>query len=168
MDSLKQCGDCSLCCKLLGIAALDKPQGQWCSHCAAPKGCTIYDTRPQECRDFACLWLENRRLGPEWQPTHSKMVLYLIDGGARLIVHVDQGFPDAWRRPHYYQQLKAWARQWIRTGPHVAVRIGSRVIAILPDRDVDLGQVGAGDKIFIGEQMTSAGLRYVATKQTVS
>lgn len=166
MQSEKQCGECSLCCKLLGIAALDKPQGQWCTHCAAPKGCSIYERRPQECRDFACLWLENLALGPEWQPARCKMVLYLIDGGARLIVHVDPGSPEVWRLEPYYRQLKAWARQWIRTGPHVAVRIGSRLVAILPDRDVDLGHVAKGDKIFIGERMSPAGPRYVATKHS--
>jgi hypothetical protein len=162
----KECGDCSLCCKLLGIEALNKPQGQWCPHCAKSQGCTIYDARPQECRDFACIWLENAALGPEWRPSRSKIVLYLIGDGARLIAHVDQGSRDAWQKEPYYGQLKRWARQWIKTGPNVVVRIGSRLIAILPDRDVDLGRVQKGDVIFIGERMTANGPRYVAEKVT--
>lgn len=163
-ETHKECGACSLCCKLLGIEELSKPQGTWCPHCAKPSGCTIYDRRPQECRDFACGWLENPALGPDWQPSRCKIVLYFIDDGARLIAHVDRGTPDAWRREPYYGQLRSWARRWIRTGPKVVVRIGSRLIAILPDRDVDLGNVAKGETIFIGERMTPAGPRYVAEK----
>ena len=28
----RACGACSLCCKLLPIAALDKPHDRWCMH----------------------------------------------------------------------------------------------------------------------------------------
>jgi hypothetical protein len=160
----RECGDCSLCCKLLGIEELGKPQGQWCPHCVKPNGCAIYDQRPQECRDFSCGWLESSSLGPEWQPSRCKIVLYVSEDGARMIAQVDLGTPNAWREEPYYRQLKAWARQWIKTGPNVVVRIGSRVVVVLPDRDVDLGRVAKGEKIFIGERMTTAGPRYVAEK----
>lgn len=158
----RECGTCALCCKLLGIAALDKPAGTWCANCAPPHGCTIYDTRPQECRDFACVWLESKVLGEEWKPSRSKIVLYLIDDGSRLIAHVDNGAPNAWREQPYYDQLKLWARRGMRSGPKVVVRVGERLVAILPDRDVDLGRVAKGDTIFIGEKLTPTGLRYVA------
>lgn len=52
-----ECGDCSLCCKLLGIKELDKPKLQWCSHCSPGNGCKIYQDRPQSCREFECMWL---------------------------------------------------------------------------------------------------------------
>lgn len=156
------CGTCSLCCKLLGIGALDKRAGAWCSKCAPPNGCTIYDTRPTECREFSCAWLDSPTLSEEWKPARSKIVLYAIDGGARLIAHVDPGSPNVWREQPFYDQLKSWSRRGIRSGPSVVVRIDNRLIAILPDRDVDLGRVGAGDGIFIGERMTPAGPRYVA------
>jgi len=60
----RQCGSCSLCCKLLPIAKSDvfdfeKAAGEWCSHCAPGLGgCTIYDTRPQGCRNYKCEWLK--------------------------------------------------------------------------------------------------------------
>ena len=164
----RSCGTCSLCCKLVGIEALDKKAGVWCPHCDAPNGCTIYQGRPKECREFACLWLEDQRLGDEWKPAHSKIVLYVVDNGARLIALVDPGSPHAWRRQPYYDQLKAWARRGIRSGPKVVVRIDSRLIAILPDRDVDLGRLAKGDGIFIGVRMTPEGPRYVAEKVPVA
>ncbi|MCC6315206.1 MAG: hypothetical protein IT337_14475 [Thermomicrobiales bacterium] len=161
MAPARDCGTCSLCCKLLGIGALGKPTGSWCPHCAPPAGCGIYESRPQECRDFACLWLESEALGEEWRPSRSKIVLYLVDG-ERLVAHVDVGSPAAWRSEPYYGQLKSWARQGMRGGPKVVVRVGERLVAILPDRDVDLGRVARGDGIFIGERMTPAGPSYVA------
>ena len=60
----RSCGECSLCCKLLRIEAFNKPVGTWCSHCAPGRGgCTIYETRPTECRDFYCAWLTTPALG---------------------------------------------------------------------------------------------------------
>jgi hypothetical protein len=38
----KQCGDCTLCCKVMAIEMLAKPAGAWCPHCTAKRGCTIY------------------------------------------------------------------------------------------------------------------------------
>jgi hypothetical protein len=52
----RECGDCTLCCKLLGVKKISKPQGQWCQHCQIGKGCKIYAQRPKECEDFTCLW----------------------------------------------------------------------------------------------------------------
>ncbi|MFO1185048.1 MAG: hypothetical protein U1E56_09700 [Bauldia sp.] len=164
----RDCGTCSLCCKLVGIEALDKPVGQWCPHAKPGRGCAIYDRRPLECRDFSCLWLENDRLGEEWRPSRSKIVLYRIDDGRRLVAHLDTGSPGAWRQEPYYSQLKAWARGMASGGPQVVVRIGDRIIAILPNSDVDLGPLSAGDIVFIGAVMTPAGPDYVARKLTAA
>lgn len=163
-QNARECGTCSLCCKLVGIEALSKPPGAWCPNCKPGVGCGIYADRPQECRDFACAWLENQQLGDEWQPIRSKIVLYFIDDGARLIAHVDSGSPNAWRERPYYEQLKAWSRRWFRSGPKVVVRVGERIIAILPDADVDLGRPAKGDSIFIGEVRTPTGPRFVAQR----
>src|SRR5215831_7728616 len=84
----RSCGDCSLCCKVMGIAALDKPEGVWCGHFARGVGCAIYADRPQECRAFVCQWLVNANFGPEWKPNKCKMVL-VGDGPRRLGVHVE-------------------------------------------------------------------------------
>ena len=156
VNPARACGTCSLCCKLLGIGALEKPAGTWCQHCAPPGGCRIYDSRPTECRSFSCVWLESAVLGPEWWPVRSKMVLYLLDGGTRLMVHVDPGSPGIWRQPPYHAQLRAWADRSNRIGgPSVVVRVGEKLIAILPDEDVDLGRVARGDQIFIGRRIVA-------------
>ena len=41
-DAARQCGDCSLCCKVLGIPELNKPKDAWCPQlCAAGTGCRM-------------------------------------------------------------------------------------------------------------------------------
>lgn len=164
----RSCGNCSLCCKVVGIEALQKPVGQWCPHAKPGRGCAIYDTRPEECRHFSCVWLHNDRLGEEWRPSRSKIVLYMIDEGQRLIAHLDAGAPGVWREEPFYSQLKAWSRQMTAGGPQVVVRVGERIIAILPDKDVDLGPLAAGDVVFIGEVMTPTGPQFAARKLTAA
>jgi hypothetical protein len=61
----RTCGDCSLCCKLINVREpLNKPRDVWCQHCRPGKGgCSIYDTRPDVCRGFACDWLVKPNFG---------------------------------------------------------------------------------------------------------
>ena len=43
----RACGNCSLCCKLLAIAELNKPIDTWCPHARPGRGgCSIYPDRP--------------------------------------------------------------------------------------------------------------------------
>lgn len=52
----RACGTCSACCTSMAVEEIGKVQDVACDKLAA-KGCGIYDTRPQSCRDFKCLWL---------------------------------------------------------------------------------------------------------------
>jgi hypothetical protein len=74
-DAQRQCGDCSLCCKVLGIPELNKPKDEWCPNFAAGIGCRIYADRPPSCHNFACRWLNDATMGPEWKPSLCKMVI---------------------------------------------------------------------------------------------
>jgi uncharacterized protein len=112
----RQCGECSLCCKLPAINELNKPANTWCRHvdhdCG---GCSIYQDRPSVCRGFTCGWLEDLDFGDEWFPAISKMVIT----SPPLCVNVDPAFPNAWKLEPYYSQLKKLARKqkiWIRVG----------------------------------------------------
>ena len=60
----RQCGECSMCCKLLDIDEPDikKLQNVWCQHCIPGKGCGIYDNRPATCANFACQWLIDKSM----------------------------------------------------------------------------------------------------------
>jgi hypothetical protein len=95
-------------------------------------------------------------LGPEWKPERAKFALVKTEGGRRLTALVDPGFPSAWRRSPYYENLKQWAAEAVRRLPDiylVDILIGTRAIVILPDREVDLGTLGADEMIQLGHAM---------------
>ena len=159
----RNCGECSLCCKLAKIVELDKPEGVWCRHCAPGRGgCTIYETRPPVCRNWNCNWILEPALGPEWRPLISKMILYYENDGRRLCVRVDPGYAGSWRREPYYSQLKHCARTAIDAHQQVVVYIRKRAIVVLPDKDVDLGDLEVGDQIWVGAQNTPKGKTWYA------
>jgi hypothetical protein len=158
----RSCGTCALCCKLVGIAELNKPMGQWCPHCLKRGGCGIYPSRPEECRTFNCGWLTNAEIGEEWLPTRSKMVLHHVtDAGVnKLVVHVDPGSPLAWKNEPYYSQLKRWARNFEAQNGLVNLYIGKRVIVLLPQKEVDLGTFNIGDTFRYEKWRVGSGWEY--------
>lgn len=165
MTTGRSCGECSLCCKLAQVDELDKPSGVWCRHCAPGRGgCTIYETRPAVCRSWHCSWILDASLGPEWRPLTCKMILFFEKGGSRLCVRVEPTHADVWRREPYYGQLKRWSHGAVAARRQIVVYIKKRVIVILPDKDVDFGDVELGEQIWVGAQDTPAGRVWNAAK----
>lgn len=146
----RACGACSLCCKLLRIDEIAKPEATWCTHCAPGRGgCQIYDSRPGDCRTFNCAWLTAAEIGPEWHPEKCKMVLYVEADGQRIALHVDPARPQAWRQEPYYGQLKEWASRGVEAKRQVVIYIKDRAIVVLPGAEVDLGVMARGDQIVV-------------------
>lgn len=85
-----ECGDCNLCCKVMGISELNKPPGPWCSHAVKGKGCGIYEQRPGSCRQFGCFWLLGN-LAPEYKPNKVKAVIAIPPGEDHVRVYLDAG-----------------------------------------------------------------------------
>jgi hypothetical protein len=74
--SRNECGGCTLCCKMVRVEEIEKPAGEWCSHCSLGKGCQIYDTRPTECKTWDCLWLQGAFGNhPDLRPDKCKVVV---------------------------------------------------------------------------------------------
>ena len=141
----RECGKCSMCCKLLAVAELAKPANVWCKHDPGQGGCGIYQTRPGICRTYACGWLMSENVGEEWYPLKSHMILTLapIDGVMTCTVSVDGKHPWAWREPPYYGQLKRMAFSGLRPSrPEeirlVQVRAQGRVWLLMDDDDVEI------------------------------
>lgn len=138
----RSCGTCTLCCKVIAVVDFDKQPGVWCPHCIRSKGCGIYETRPKDCRTFFCHWMVEKGLGPEWKPERAKFALVTTLGG--ITAFVDPGFAGSWRASPYYETLKRWAAEGLRSNDGVrivAIRIGARTIVVLPDREIDMGTV---------------------------
>src|SRR5581483_5571289 len=97
----RNCGKCSLCCKLPSVSELNKPIDTWCKHAAlGGGGCLIYAERPQNCRGFICGWLSGK-VDDKWFPARCKMIImqrvppYSVEEQGMLVT-VDPDYPNAW------------------------------------------------------------------------
>ncbi|MEZ5743057.1 MAG: hypothetical protein R3D89_04835 [Sphingomonadaceae bacterium] len=143
----RECGSCSMCCKLLAIAELEKPGDVWCEHVIKRKGCAIYEQRPAPCAKFACGYLTWPVAGEHWLPSACKMVM-AFRNEASLTVFVDRSRPNAWKADPHYSDLKRWAREFENGTLHqIILAIGSKRIAIFPDHDVEFASIAEDETI---------------------
>ena len=163
----RACGTCKLCCKVAAVEEFAKPMAVWCPHCQRGNGCAIYISRPPSCRSFYCQWMLVPGLGDEWKPERAKFALVRTEGGHRLTALVDPGYPVAWRRSPYFENLKHWAAQAAQKWPElhlVDVMIGTHCIVLLPDREVDMGTLAAGEMIQLTARMVGPSRVFDACK----
>jgi hypothetical protein len=83
----RQCGSCTLCCKLLPVhhgAAINgvdlpgswhKPANTRCQFQRHGKGCSIYNARPISCQLWTCRWLVNDDTGDLQRPDRAHYVI---------------------------------------------------------------------------------------------
>lgn len=128
------CGDCTFCCRAMGVTELDKPENVWCTFVRRkPSGCSIYDERPKSCREFECYWLatqtsdipENRMTLP-FRPDKSRVMIVESDT-QRLIARCDPREPLAFLKQPMWTFLYTCALT--RT---VYVLAGSRLFKVHP------------------------------------
>lgn len=55
---VNKCGSCQVCCELLQIEEINKPDFKICPN-QFYGGCKIYEERPASCRVYECSWLRN-------------------------------------------------------------------------------------------------------------
>jgi hypothetical protein len=142
----RECGTCSLCCKLLNVPEVGKKNHEWCPHCRPGKGgCSIYETRPDICRGYGCVWLVNLNFNDDWFPQKCGIVGDVYgygDNVPQVRFFVDPETPDCWREEPYYSKIKSIALQGLRgeivAGAMVStiVRIKGNSILVLPNKDI--------------------------------
>jgi hypothetical protein len=152
----RDCGTCTMCCKVLGIPELKKPRGDWCEHCDIGKGCKIYDQRPKVCRGFNCVYILDPDFPEEWKPNNSRMVV--VRENSAITVHVDPNMPSIWRDAPYFMNFKRWATDLENEKGSVFIYIGARVIVILPDKEIDLGVIADDETILMSQKVSSSGI----------
>ena len=158
----RACGSCTMCCKVLLVGEIAKPPGVWCKQAKPGTGCAIYAGRPESCRAYYCEWMVNSAFGPEWKPDSAKFAVSPPTSGSNLLIAVDPNFPNAWRKEPYHSQIRRWVKAFEPMGRFIIVRTGSRCLALLPDKEIDLGAVEANDEIMIGRDGGPAGYVYSA------
>jgi hypothetical protein len=113
-------------------------QHDWCRY-ACSKGCAIYKDRPQECRDFHCMYLVSEQIPDYWYPKLSKIVINpkLDDSeGAFVSFVVDPSYPTRWREEPWISDIKKMALAGIE-GRH-----GSRwtTVVMIRDKSIVIGK----------------------------
>ena len=102
---MKDCGECSLCCKLLDVPNL-AGSGEWCPHCKPGKGgCSIYDNRPKECLGFDCFW--RAESWPDYlRPDRCKVIFEALPGVKTILISIEPSKPDAWKKKNIVDVIK--------------------------------------------------------------
>ena len=106
----RSCGSCTLCCKVLDIEHFEKPAGKLCVHCVLGKGCTTYETRPEVCQDYECLWLTERDVPPMLKPDRIGTLFMEDPDNEDYLAVCDPSKPLAWRNPIVFKHLVAMAK----------------------------------------------------------
>lgn len=95
---MKECGECSLCCKLLELPNVSKA-GQWCPHCmpgSKEGGCTIHANRPSFCKGFHCFWRAESWLD-KYRPDRCDVIFEALPGVYTILISINPSNPDAWK-----------------------------------------------------------------------
>ena len=115
-SSTNHCGRCSLCCRLLGIDALEKMPNVWCKFCKPGRGgCQIHNQPefPEECADYVCLWLQSHHEGAPFaddlRPDRCQVVIDKRLGENIHNVRCNIGYPHAWKDPRVQKVLQTLA-----------------------------------------------------------
>jgi hypothetical protein len=163
----RECGTCTLCCKVYDVPSLRKPAGKWCNHCTPGKGCGIHETRPDDCRSFFCLFMTEDWLGPEWKPEISKFVIALDPISRYMLVRVDPGQPRAWMKEPYLSQFRRWAEAMLLRGELVIVFVNQHATLVSSDGMTELGVVGPDERIGTTMRITPTGPVYDITRTKI-
>jgi hypothetical protein len=111
----RACGDCTVCCTILAIAALKKPAGVTCVHC--DKGCAIHPTRPQTCRDFYCGWRTLEIFPERWRPDLSGVFAQLESEDIPAQFETGTGISLMLVGDNPVRTLRqGWFQEFVRTG----------------------------------------------------
>jgi hypothetical protein len=133
---MRQCGSCTLCCKLMPVPPLGKKAGERCKFLKFHKNCTVYN-RPQmpaECAIWNCRWLVDQA-GDTRRPDHAHYVIDVMpdyitlqhnDTGqtqqiAVAQIWVDPSHPNAHRDP----ALRRWMVEQAEQGIAALIRYNS-------------------------------------------
>lgn len=99
---MHSCDGCTACCKVLKIRELNKPGNIWCQHCKIGEGCGIYETRPESCRVYECIWLQTQKMARpipfDLRPDKSRVVIGTTNHGEDIVLYVSPDRPEAWKQ----------------------------------------------------------------------
>ena len=117
----RECGPCTLCCKILGVRSLNKPRNVWCRHVSKGAGCDWHGSAayPEECGQFVCAWLA-QDIAEQLRPDKVHAFVTDTTDGKGVAIQLDPGYPLA----HLDDPLKAYIAALTARGMPVVVTSG--------------------------------------------
>jgi len=97
-------GSCTACCVTRDVPELEKPPGMRCDH-QTPNGCAIYETRPDSCREFACLWLDGWGAAADSPLRLGVVLTFPRSPQGDAMYHAHEAQPGALSRPVTRERL---------------------------------------------------------------
>jgi hypothetical protein len=146
----RQCGSCSLCCRLLDVPETGKHPTQWCPRCRPGRGgCSIHSERPSICRTYGCGWLINPAFDDAWFPQKCGIAVdsTLLENQPDVTVmrfHVDPRTPNRRREAPHYDLIKLIALRGLRGDSGLrwmtVICVGQQPwLLVLPHKEVEYG-----------------------------
>ena len=144
----RECGTCSMCCKALPTFELAKPPATPCPFQVQGQvgSCSCYDTRPQTCKDFSCLWLVTD-LPEEFSPEKTHCIMYPIGCDRQVhplgqIIVIREAVLGGISKSKRF--AKWWQHQVYETGLiFMIIRLDQSYSIHYPNRHVDIGMLDA-------------------------
>lgn len=62
------CGECKECCRACNIKEINKPSGVLCWLYQEGQGCSIHDTKPNDCKTYQCVWITQKNIDVKYRP----------------------------------------------------------------------------------------------------
>ncbi len=87
------------------------------------------------------------------------MVMTYAHHARRVDIQLDPARADAWRTPPYYEQIKRIAENALRGDGFLIVWQGEVAIAVLPDREINLGRVSS-EAVVVTRRHAEGGILY--------
>lgn len=109
---MRRCGPCTECCSAVGVPELEKPPHAKCGF-VIKQGCGIYEKRPESCRTFKCVWLEEGTFHRKDRPDKIGMVVATQNtpDGMALAAFVTR--PGAETKGRAKALLDKWASKYL-------------------------------------------------------
>jgi hypothetical protein len=129
----RPCDECTACCTVMAVEEISKPLGEPCQHLC--NGCSIYESRPQPCREFNCCWRYG--LGNDSERPDKSGIVFDV-------TRHNQNIPQAliarevW--PGAFEQSQAFLDRLASNGHLIILVRGGRRTAIGPPQLVALVQ----------------------------
>jgi hypothetical protein len=141
--TLRPCGECTLCCRLIGIDKcdegtsyfpFDKPADVTCKHCRTGQGCEIFQTEqlPGLCKTYSCLWKDPQFLPEGWRPDKMNAICHM-EGYVlgRVVIRVIVA-----RHEPVSESLSGWVDKCVAGGIAFVIQSGDRIAVISDSPDL--------------------------------